>query len=167
MKQLEPREKKALIIGGVASALILLFVFVFAPLHEDYTRKKQRIPRLERDLEEMRLLRVQYLEMQRRLQEAQTAAAGRPPLLTEIENITRRANLSSKVVSLKPQPGMRAAGFAENIVEIRMENVAVYDIVNFVLLLEKAHLCIKKLWFKQRFDNPKLLNSTILISSAG
>lgn len=167
LKQLEPREKRAIIIGGVASALILIFVFVFTPIHDDYTRKQQRIPKMERDLEEMRLLRGQYIEIQKWLQEAQKAAADRPPLLTDIENITRRANLSGKIASLKPQQGVQTAGFTENIVEIRMENVALYDIVNFVFLLEKEHFRIRKLWFKQRFDNPKLLNSTILISSAG
>jgi hypothetical protein len=40
-------------------------------------------------------------------------------------------------------------------------------VVNYVHLLEKATLRIRKLYFKPRFDNPKLLNATLLVSSAG
>ena len=52
-------------------------------------------------------------------------------------------------------------------VEVRLENITLYDIVNYVYLLEKDTLRIRKLQFKPRYDNPKLLNATILASSAG
>lgn len=165
--KLEPRDKKTLIIGGIAAAIILLYFFALLPLMEDLSRKRERIPVKERDLAEMRVLRQQYLEMQQGLQQAQAAASRRGPLLTEIENITKRANLSSKIVSLKPQAGAQTEGFKESIVEIRLDSVTLYDVVNYVHLLEKATLRIRKLSFKPRFDNPKLLNTTILVSSAG
>jgi type II secretory pathway component PulM len=165
--KLASRDKKVLIIGGVVAAVILLYTFVVSPLTADLSRKRDLIPKKERDLTEMRVLKDQYIEMQQRLQEAQAVAARRGPLLTEIENITKRANLSSKIVSLKPQTGVQTAAFKESIVEIRLDNVTLYDIVNYVFLLEKDALRIRKLYFKPRFDNPKLLNSTILVSSAG
>ncbi len=164
--KLEERDKKFLIYGGPV-ALVLLLAIVFRPIYAELDRKRDLIPRKERDLAEMRVLKDQYLEMQRQLQKAQAAASQRGPLLTEIENITKRANLSSKIVSLKPQAGVQAANFKESIVEIKLENISLYDIVNYVNLLEKATLRIRKLYFKPRFDNPKLLNSTILVSSAG
>lgn len=167
MRQLEPREKKTLLIGGITAAVIVAYVFVYAPLSEDLTRKRNAIPQRERDLAEMRLLREDYLEMQTRLQEAQAAAGRRGPLLTEIENITKRANLAGKIVSLKPQTGAQAGGVQESVVEVRLDNVTLYDIVNYTYLLERATLRVKKLAFKPRFDNPKLLNLTVLVASAG
>jgi len=164
--KLEPRDKKTLIIGGIAATIILLYVFVASPLMSDLSRKRELIPKKERDIAEMRVLGEQYLEMQQRLQQAQAAAAKRGPLLTEIENITKRANLSSKMVSLKPQAGVQTETFKESIVEIKLDNITLYDIVNYVYLLEKDALRIKKLNFKPRYDNPKLLNSIILVSSA-
>jgi len=164
--KLEPRDKKTLIIGGMAAAIILLYVFVVSPLTSDLARKRELIPKKERDLVEMRLLKDQYLEMQQRLQQAQAAAAQRGPLLTELENLTKRANLNTKMVSLKPQAGVQTEAFKESIVDIRRDNITLYDIVNYVYLLEKDGLRIKKLNFKPRYDNPKLLNSTILVSSA-
>jgi type II secretory pathway component PulM len=165
--KLEARDKRTLIIGGGVAALILLYSFVLSPLTEDLSRKRDLIPKKEKDLAEMRILQEQYQEMQQRLQEAQAAAAKRGPLLTEIENLTRRANLSGKIVSLKPQAGAQAAGFKESMVEIKLDNVTLYDVVNYVYLLEQATLRIKKLTFKPRFDNPKLLNATVLVASAG
>jgi type II secretory pathway component PulM len=165
--KLEARDKKALIILGIASAVILLYVYVVSPLTADLAHKRDQIPKKERDLVEMRQLKEEYLEMQQRLQQAQAAAAKRGPLLTEIENISKRANLSSKVVSLKPQTGVQTEAFKESIVEIKLENITLYDIVNYVYLLELGSLRIKKLYFKPRYDNPKLINSTILVSSAG
>ncbi len=163
---LEQRDKKALILGGAAAGIILLYVFMLSPLTDDLSRKRGLIPKKERDVAEMRVLREQYLGMQKGLQEAQAAAEGRGPLLTEIENVTRRANLSGKIVSLKPQAGVQTDAFKESIVEIRLDNLTLYEVVNFVYMIEKASLRIRKLYFKPRYDNPKLLNSTILVSSA-
>lgn len=165
--KIEGRDKKVLIIGGIVAAVILLYVFVLAPVYTDLSRKRDAIPKKERDLAEMRVLKDQYIEMQQRLQQLQEVAAKRGPLLTEIENITKRTNLSSKIVSLKPQTGVQSANFKESIVEVRLDNITLYDVVNYVNQLEKATLRIRKLYFKPRFDNPKLLNTTILVSSAG
>ncbi len=165
--KLEERDKKFLIYGGIIAAAIVLYAFVIAPLSADLSRKRDLIPKKEKDLTEMRVLKDQYLDMQRRLQQAQAAAAQRGPLLTEIENITKRANLGSKIVSLKPQAGVQTGSFKESIVEIKLDNITLYDVVSFVNMLEKATLRIRKLYFKPRFDNPKLLNATILVSSAG
>ncbi len=165
--KLEGRDKKVLIIGGIAAAAILLYALVLSPLYSDLSRKRDMIPKKEKDLAEMRVLKDQYLDMQRQLQQVQAAAQRRGPLLTEIENITKRTNLSGKIVSLKPQAGIQAGDFKESIVEVKLENITLYDVVNFVNQLEKATLRIRKLYFKPRFDNPKLINSTILVSSAG
>lgn len=164
--KLEPKDKKTLIVGAIAALIIVLYAFVVSPLTSDLTRKRELIPKKERDLVEIRVLKDQYLEMNQRLQQAQATAAKRGPLLTEIENLTKRANLNSKMVSLKPQTGVQTETFKESIVEIRLDNITLYDIVNYVYMLEKDGLRIKKLNFKPRYDNPKLLNSTILVSSA-
>jgi type II secretory pathway component PulM len=165
--KLEERDKKFLIFGGSAAVLILLYAFVLSPLTTDLSRKRELIPKKEKDLVEMKTLRTEYTEIQKQLQQAQAEAAKRGPILTEIENITKRANLSSKIVSLKPQVGAQAVGFKESIVEIKLDNITLYDIVNYVYLLEKDTLRIRKLQFKPRFDNPNLINATILVSSAG
>jgi type II secretory pathway component PulM len=165
--KLEPRDKKVLLFGGVAAALILLYVYALAPFTSDLSRKRELIPRKEKELAEMKVLKEQYLEIQERLREAQAAAAKRGPLLTEIENITKRANLGGKIVSLKPQAGVQTEGFKESIVEVKLDNITLYDVVNYVYLLEKEALRIRKLQFKPRYDNPKLLNATVLVSSAG
>ena len=164
---LEPKDKRTLIIGGVAALVIVLYAYVLSPLTSELARKRDLLPKKEQDLVEMQGLRDQYQEMQLRLKQAQDAASKRGPLLTEIENLTKRANLQSKIVSLKPQAGVQAAGVTESIVEIKLDNITLYDIVNYVYLIEKDTLRIKKLYFKPRFDNPKLLNATILVSSAG
>jgi type II secretory pathway component PulM len=165
--KLEARDKKFLIFGGAAAAVILLYAFVLSPLTTDLSRKRDLIPKKEKDLVEMKALRTEFTEIQKQLQQAQAEAARRGPVLTEIENLTKRANLSSKIVSLKPQAGVQTEGFKESIVEIKLDNITLYDIVNYVYMLEKDTLRIRKLQFKPRYDNPKLINATILVSSAG
>ncbi len=155
-----------LIFGGIAAVVIVLYALVLSPIMSDLSRKRELIPKKEKDLVEIKELKAQYLEIQQQLQAAQAAAAKRGPLLTDIENITKRTNLSSKIVSLKPQAGIQAEGFKESIVEVKLENVTLYDLVNYVYQLEKDTLRIRKLQFKPRYDNPKLLNSTILVASA-
>ena len=165
--ELVERDKETRIFGGIAVEAVRGYAVAVSRLSAYVSGKQDLIPMKERVLAEIGVLKDQYLEMQQRLQQAQASAAKRGPLLTEIENITKRANLSSKVVSLKPQAGVQTENFKESIVEIKIENVTLYDIVNYVNLLERSTLRIRKLYFKPRFDNPKLLNSTILVSSAG
>lgn len=155
-----------LFFGGIAAVAILLYAFVLSPLMSDLSRKRELIPKKEKDLVEIKVLQSQYIEIQQQLQAAQAAAAKRGPLLTDIENITKRTNLSSKIVSLKPQAGVQTEGFKESIVEVKLENITLYDLVNYVYQLETDTLRIRKLQFKPRYDNPKLLNSTILVASA-
>ncbi len=145
---------------------IVLYALVLSPIMSDLSRKRDLIPKKEKDLVEIKELKAQYLEIQQQLQAAQAAAAKRGPLLTDIENITKRTNLSSKIVSLKPQAGVQAEGFKESIVEVKLDNITLYDLVNYVNQLEKDTLRIRKLQFKPRYDNPKLLNSTIVVASA-
>jgi len=165
--KLEARDKKTLIIGGSVAAVIVLYAFVLSPFLTDLSRKRDLIPKKERDLVEMKKLRDEYREVQKELLVAQEAASKRGPLLTEIENLTKRANLNSKLVSLKPQSGVQSEAFKESIVEVKLDSITLYDIVNYVYLLEKDGLRIKRLNFKPRYDNPKLLNTTLLVSSAG
>lgn len=165
--KLESRDKRALLIGGSAAAVILLYTLVVSPFLDDLARKRDLVPKKERDLAEMKVLSEEYRDIHKKLQAAQEAAAKRGPILTEIENITKRANLSSKIISLKPQPGIKSDTFTESIVEVRLDNITLYDVVNYVHLLEKATLRVRKLQFKPRYDNPKLLNATFLVSSAG
>ncbi len=155
-----------LFFGGIAAVAIVLYALVLSPIMSDLSRKRDLIPKKEKDLVEIKELKAQYLEIQQQLQAAQAAAAKRGPLLTDIENITKRTNLSSKIVSLKPQAGVQAEGFKESIVEVKLDNITLYDLVNYVFQLEKDTLRIRKLQFKPRYDNPKLLNSTILVASA-
>lgn len=164
--KLEERDKKVLIFGGIAAALIVLYALVLSPLLSDLSRKRELIPKKEKDLVEIKALKAQYLDIQQQLQAAQAAAAKRGPLLTDIESITNRMKLSSKIVSLKPQAGVQTAGFKESVVEVKLENITLYDLVNYIYQLEKDTLRIRKLQFKPRFDNPNLLNSTILVASA-
>ena len=164
--KLEERDKKVLLFGGIAAVLIILYALVLSPLLSDLSRKRELIPKKEKDLVEMKALRAQYLDIQQQLQAAQAAAAKRGPLLTDIENITKQTNLSSKIVSLKPQAGVQTEGFKESIVEVKLENIALYDLVNYINQLERDTLRIRKLQFKPRFDNPKLLNAMILVASA-
>ena len=165
--EMSERDKRTLIIGAAAAAVILLYAFAIEPFTAELARKREAIPRKEKELAEMRELQKQYGDMQQQLVEAQAAAARRGPLLTEIENLTKRANLGGKIVSLKPQTGVQAAGYTESLVEIRLDGITLYDVINYVYALEKATLRIKKLAFKPRFDNPKLLNATVLVASAG
>lgn len=165
--KLEPKDKKTLIIGGSIAAAILLYALVLSPFTGDLSRKRDLIPKKQRDLTEMKKLRDEYREIQKQLQQVQEAAARRGPLLTEIENVTKRANLNSKIVSLKPQPGTQTGDFKESMVEIKLDNITLYDLVNYVYLLEQATIRVRKLTFKPRYDNPKLINTTLLVSSAG
>ena len=58
--KLEARDKKVLIFGGAAAAVILLYALVLSPLTSDLARKRELIPKKEKDLAEMKAYLLQF-----------------------------------------------------------------------------------------------------------
>jgi general secretion pathway protein M len=58
-------------------------------------------------------------------------------------------------------------GYKETTVEIRIENVTLYELVNYLTMAENSQqpMRIKRLNIKTRYDNPKKLDSTVVITS--
>lgn len=165
--KIEKREKRILIIAGVIAALLLSYEFIISPFLEKIDRHGAAISKKEKELVSIKGLKEEYLYLSQKKKELD-AKAKSGSALTELENIALRTNIKKNISSIKPQMSQSAPeGYKETTVEIRIENVTLYELVNYLTMAENSQqpMRIKRLNIKTRYDNPKKLDSTVVISS--
>ncbi|MEK6680555.1 MAG: type II secretion system protein GspM [Nitrospirota bacterium] len=167
--KIEKKEKRILIIGGIIAALLLSYEFLLSPFLERINRHEAMIGKKEKELSEIKTMKEEYLLLREKMKEVDAKARAKSgSALSELENIALRSNIRKNISSMKPQISSAAPeGHRETTIEIRIENITLYELVNYLNMAEgSAHpMRIKKLNIKTRYDNPKKLDSTVVISS--
>ena len=124
------------------------------------------IGKKEKELSEIKTMKEEYLLLREKMKEVDAKARAKSgSALSELENIALRSNIRKNISSMKPQISSAAPeGHRETTIEIRIENITLYELVNYLNMAEgSAHpMRIKKLNIKTRYDNPKNLIPQLL-----
>ncbi len=167
--KIEKKEKRIIIIAGTIAALLLSYEFIVSPFLEKIDRHGAAIGKKEKELASIKGLKEEYLSLSQKKKELDAKAKAKTgSALTELENIALRTNIKKNISSIKPQLSQSAPeGYKETTVEIRIENVTLYELVNYLTMAENSQqpMRIKRLNIKTRYDNPKKLDSTVVITS--
>jgi type II secretory pathway component PulM len=167
--KIEKKEKRILIIGGIIAAMLLSYEFIISPILERVNKHEAMIGKKEKELSEIKGLKEEYFSLRQKLKEIDAKARSKSgSALTELENIALRANIRKSISSMKPQISPSSSeGYKETTIEIKIENVTLYELVSYLNIVENSSLPmrIKKLNIKIRYENPKRLDSTVVISS--
>ncbi len=167
--KIEKREKRILIIAGIIAALLLSYEFIISPFLEKIDRHGAAIGKKEKELASIKGMKEEYLSLAQKKKELDAKAKAKSgSALTELENIALRANIRKNITAIKPQLSQSAPeGYKETTIEIKIENITLYELVNYLTMTENSAqpMRIKKLNIKTRYDNPKRLDSTVVISS--
>ena len=91
----------------------------------------------------------------------------RTSLLAELEAKARELNLQDNIASMKPFTTQLDSGLVESSVEIRLEKLALRGLVEFLQRVEGrgSLVATRRLRVKSRFDDPQLLDVSILVST--
>ncbi len=166
---LSQRDQRLLI--GLGAFLLLLVVYLtvesvvkgYDDLAKDIEKKTEEVGNLSQ-------LREEYMEAHKQLEEIKTKLDRMEKgfsMLSFIEDLAKKQNIRENIGSVKPKDLPLNDDYDEDIVELKLDNVSLPDLVDFIYKIENSgHLLkVKRLRVKTRFDNRDLLNVTMQVTT--
>ena len=165
------KRERWLVVGlAVLIAAWTLFAFAIKPAFERIETLNRIIPESQKTMQELREKSEQYLKLQAGLNDYKIKAAsqekGFEPLAF-LELVTKESDLAKKVVAIKQDVLPLDSSYNQIIVEIKMENLTLKELVEFLLKIKSSNhfLLIKSLYTKKNTANVGSLDAVIQISS--
>jgi general secretion pathway protein M len=166
---LSQREQRVLIGAGAVFVLMLLYLGVDSVL-QGYEKLGDRIATKRVEVEKISGLRTQYMEAHKQLEDIK-AKLGKMEkgfsLLSFIEDLANKEEIRENIGSVKPKKLPLNDSYDENIVELKIDNVSLSKLIDFIFKIENSGylLKVKRLRVKPRYDNRDLLNVTMQVTT--
>ncbi|MFV1956632.1 MAG: type II secretion system protein GspM [bacterium] len=170
LQRLTVREKAALIIVIPFFIIALIYSLVIVPVWEQKTRFNSMAQRKKVELVAFRELAAQFRDLENSISGLETNMknrAGSFSILGMLEREARELGIQDRIASMKPMNSQLDQKIRESSVEIRFEKLDLNRTVEFLKKIEgsKDLVVIKRLRMKSRFDDPQLLDVTLLAST--
>lgn len=128
-------------LGGAAAVLVLLgiFHFILSPYLQNRAQLQQSIVRKEKDLLEMKLMQQEYLSLRKHegsLKELLMARAEDFSLFTFLDRQAQKAQVKEQIKYMKPSVVEKENGFDESLVEMKLEDITLVQMVELLKLIE-------------------------------
>jgi len=179
MISLTPRERLLIVASAVFIAVWALFAFTVKPALARMETLKRIIPQKQNELAKLRARSGEYILLRDSLSNLQTELASQDEgfeLLPFLESTLRDCGLAEKVTKMKPYTVPLGSNYCETVVEIKLDNVTLAQLVDFLWKVEssgtalggnlKALVKAKTLHIKRNPTNPDQLDSTFEIHGA-
>jgi general secretion pathway protein M len=169
--RLTPREKLLIVASAVLVAVWALFAFTVKPVITRMETLRRTIPEKQSELAKLRARSAEYVLLREHLANLQAKVALQDEgfeLLPFLESLIGQCGLAEKVTKMKPYAVPLGSNYRQTIVEIKLDNVTLSQLVDFLWKVEssKALVKAKSLHIKKNPTNPDLLDSTFEIHSA-
>ncbi|HVM98412.1 MAG TPA: type II secretion system protein GspM [Candidatus Acidoferrales bacterium] len=158
--RLAPRERLLLGLAVLSVVLIGGYTFLWDPLQSGAALLSRKITTREKDLTEMQRQHDHYLDLLRQLEANQWVFEVDPSfnLLGYLQNVVSQAVTREKITSLNPttRPRAEAPEFVEELVEIKLTQLTLPQIVDLMYRVEKGDhpLRFSRVSIKKRFNDP-------------
>jgi general secretion pathway protein M len=164
------REKLAIIVGGVAVALLLFYRFGLSPTLERLRMLDRLIAIKERELHEMKTLRETYLAQNRVMAEVKQSLTQRDKdfaIFSFLEDLANKTGIKNNIKSMTPALSTPGELFRESSVEMRLEGIALQQLSRYLYDIERAPqlLRVRRMHIKPRPADPDLLDVTFQVST--
>jgi hypothetical protein len=170
MIRLTRREKILAVALAIFAGGWALFAIAVRPAIER-TKTLRRVTSEKQDeLEKLRTRSNEYISLQNNLDKIRTRIASQEKgfeLLPFLESLVRKQGLAEKVATMKQQVLKVGSGHLETIVEIRLENLTLKQLVDFLRNVESSNVLVrtKSLYIKKNLTNTELLDSVVEIQN--
>lgn len=171
LSQMSRRERLMVLGAGVLVLLTLVYLGIVEPYRGAIGRLDSKVRNRQKQLTEVVNLRSQFLQLQRRQAELDRRINANPgfSVFSFIETTAVQTALKPNLVSVRPQPPVVQDQLREESVEIRLEKIALNQLLRFLYSVEHADALVqvKSLRVKTRFDNRAQLDATLTIAAYG
>jgi len=166
-QNLQSRER--LFIGGAGAALVLFLIFklTIAPLFKYSAELDRQIVTARRQLNEMRTMQQDYQRQKSVIDSINTQLKKQPnfAIFSRLEELASQTG--TKILQINPMPSPPSELYKEELVEVKMQGVALEQLVRYLHQVENSPqlLKIQRLDIRPRPDNRQILNVTFRVSA--
>jgi hypothetical protein len=168
MIRLTRREKLLAIALAIIVGCWSIFSFAVKPTLERTKTLHRVISEKQGELKKLRATSNEYLSLRNNLDKIRAKVASQDKgfeLLPFLESLIREHGLAKQVATMKQQVLKLGASHSETIVEIRLENLTLKQLVDFLRKVESSKVLakIKSLYIKKNLTNTEMLDSVVEI----
>jgi len=168
MIRLTRREKLLAIALAILVVGLVLFTFAVKPAIERTETLRRVISEKQDELQKVRAGSSEYIFLRDNLDNLRTKVASQEKgfeLLPFLESLIREHGLAKKVATMKQQVLQLGPSHSETIVEVRLENLTLKQLVDFLRKVESSEVLArtKSLYIKKNLTNTDLLDSVVSI----
>ena len=166
---LRDREKRVLVIGGIAAAAILILAFVVVPGISRIKSQARAVAAAEADLAEVRKARPEIDRIQKvtgaKAGIVRAAANVKDAPLSRITSALQEAGIPQAALNIKSGGARDGERFREESFDVRIENLTYLEAVNTLQRLSAGSLpvTIRSATLKSRYDDPRYLDVTLRV----
>ena len=168
--RLTDRERFAVTAAAVFVASSLVFALFISPIWGKKVRFENVAQKKRIELVTFKERALRYMELEKSISELESRLSRRKKgfsLLGMLESVARQSGVQDRIASMKPVKGKQDSGLEESSVEVRLEKLDLAKTVELLKRIEDAKnlVVVKRLRMKSRFDDPQLLDVTLLVST--
>ena len=164
-----PRERQMLAAMAIAFGLWLLYWTVVGLLLNPLAESRRLVASREKAFGEMLILRADYQRIQSQVAtlESMIRKGQHGIVLSRLETMASQAQIKDRIASMDPKSAPPNDLYKENVVEVRLANVNLKQLVDYLFRIESSSelLKIKRLRIKVRNDDTKYLDVNFRVSS--
>lgn len=169
-RNLAPRERVILGIGGVVVAASVLFLVVVEPLLMKIDKLERQAIRKAKERTELAGLANEFVTKQARLQQLEkrlAPATGDFSLLAFMEEAATSIQVRDRITGMQPQQPVALQGYQETAVDLRLDGVQFPQLLALLAAIQQApyDVQVRHLQIKPKYDNPLNLDATLRIVS--
>ena len=169
-RQLAPRERQIVGIGGAVVVASLLFLLLVDPLLAKIDKLDRQAIRKSKERVELAGLAAEYATKQARLaklEKRMPPATGQFSLLAFMEEAATSVQIRDRIVGMQPQTPTTTQGYQETAVDLRLDGVQFPQLLALLVAIEQSpyDVQVRHLQIKPKYDNPVNLDATLRIVS--
>jgi len=168
MIRLTRREKLLAVALAIFAGGLALFTFAVKPAIERTETLRRVISEKQDELQKLHAASSEYIFLRDSLDNLRAKVASQKKgfeLLPFLESLIREHGLAKKVATMKQQVLQLGPSHSETIVEVRLENLTLKQLIDFLRKVESSEVLArtKSLYVKKNLTNPDLLDSVVEI----
>jgi len=167
-RQLAPRERIIVGIGGAVVAASLVFLLVVDPFLVKIDKMERQAIRAAKDRAALAVLAAEYGAKQARLTQLEQripSVNSSFSLLAFMEEAATIVQIRDRIVGMQPQAPITTQGYQETAVDVHLDGVQLPQLLALLVALEQApyDVQVHHLQIKPKYDNPVNLDATLRI----
>jgi type II secretory pathway component PulM len=167
--RLAPRERILLGLLAVTTLAIGTYSLIWEPMQENRALLEGRIEKAERDLNDIHRTRDEYYRLMRSIEANQASISKEDPnfnLFSYLQNTVTKAVSRDRITSMNPTTQEMNEEFQKELVEIKLSQVNLEQLVAIVYSIEKGEhpLRFSRLQIKKRRDDIYNFDVTATVS---